>query len=705
MKKLWLAVLWLLLVPSAALAAKGDMTLKAEGKVRSVCAEGNAFYMLLDGQAGVWQEGRMAFLPIAEEPGYEMLGGAVLPDGLHVLELVPRGETWRAEWSLLTRREDRFDRAVQAAFEWDALLAEDEEGNLYPRTVWRCVYGGDCFFMRSTVEEGEEEATYRLDLVTGRLTEVAGLQEDGWCLCPWENGLWLTLGEDAQGAVVRRYDPRDGSLDRLFALPEGCYPETMAWCEETKQLYLMENGNLTRCNVDGSALEEVCNLPLGHFYGDVVPVFFEDGKFFAVGMTEGAVLRNVLPTQEERSVYTLRVYDESIDSMLDEAAEMFLASHGDGEVRADRSGSLAPEELVSAMLGQSDAWDVFVIHTQSQAFAALRDKGYMAPLTGEEMTAFAERLYPALREGLSHEGALCALPLTLTGYAPVCLNPAGFARSGIAQAEVPGDWPGFMDFLSALPGRLPEGMSAFPGFFRGVMRRSLYEAMLRDYEDAGRADFNTEELLTLLEKLDALDFDAPGEQGEEDYLFLPGGGLTAMQDGSGYVPWLLSLSPEEEPVLSLSGWVAFVNPFSRYTREAEEYLACLAQNLPRERLYDWMPGLTEPLRVSNYEQERAKLEQEIAALERQGDREEAAGRRAWLEEYETVYGWAVSQESLARYRARDGRIRLAVYSLLSGEGERQTLTLRKQYLDGFIGPQEFLAGLQEKMRMLALEEG
>ncbi len=322
MKKLWLAVLWLLLVPSAALAAKGDMTLKAEGKVRSVCAEGNAFYMLLDGQAGVWQEGRMAFLPIAEEPGYEMLGGAVLPDGLHVLELVPRGETWRAEWSLLTRREDRFDRAVQAAFEWDALLAEDEEGNLYPRTVWRCVYGGDCFFMRSTVEEGEEEATYRLDLVTGRLTEVAGLQEDGWCLCPWENGLWLTLGEDAQGAVVRRYDPRDGSLDRLFALPEGCYPETMAWCEETKQLYLMENGNLTRCNVDGSALEEVCNLPLGHFYGDVVPVFFENGKFFAVGMTEGAVLRNVLPTQEERSVYTLRVYDESIDSMLDEAAEM-----------------------------------------------------------------------------------------------------------------------------------------------------------------------------------------------------------------------------------------------------------------------------------------------------------------------------------------------------------------------------------------------
>jgi hypothetical protein len=34
--------------------------------------------------------------------------------------------------------------------------------------------------------------------------------------------------------------------------------------------------------------------------------------------------------------------------------------------------------------------------------------------------------------------------------------------------------------------------------------------------------------------------------------------------------------------------------------------------------------------------------------------------------------------------------------------EQQTLTLRKQYMDGLISPEAFLKGLQEKMRMLAL---
>ena len=701
--KRWISLLiGLMLIPCVALAARGDAVIRTGSEVRAVCTDDEKLYLLMDGYVGVFAAGELTQAPIADGDGRKMLGGAVLPDGLHVLELAPWQDTYRAEWSLLTPGEGRFERSVQAAFEWNALLSEDEKENPYPRPVWRCVYGGDCFYMRS-LYEGDEEATYRLDLTTGRLAEVPALREEGWCLCPWENGLWLTLGQDLQGTAVSRYDPKDDSLERLFLLPEEQYPETMAWCLQTKQLYLLENGTLTRCSADGSALEEVCSLPLGHYYGDAAPVFLEGGKYVALGVTDGAVLRNVRPTQEERSTYTLRVYDEAMDSTLDEAAEAFLSAHGDGEVRIDRSDSLTAGELISAMLGQSDAWDVLVIHTQSEAFAALRDKGYMAPLNDEKLSAFAQALYPALREGLSREGTLCALPLTLTGFAPVCLNPAGFDRAGIAKAEVPCDWPGFLDFLAGLPERLPEGMSAFPGFFSGVMRRSLFEAILRDYEAAGRGNYNTEELLALLKKLDALSYDAPGMQEEDGYLFLPGGSLTAMQDGSGYVPLLLSVSPQEEAVLPLSGWAAFVNPFSGHVKEAVSYLACAAQSLPRERLYDWMPGLTEPLRDPRFDQERARLEEEIAALKAQGDEESAAVRRAWLEEYDAVYGWAVSPESLARYRAQAGSIRLATYSLLAGEGEQQTLTLRKQYMDGLISPEAFLQGLQEKMRMLALE--
>ncbi len=212
-----------------------------------------------------------------------------------------------------------------------------------------------------------------------------------------------------------------------------------------------------------------------------------------------------------------------------------------------------------------------------------------------------------------------------------------------------------------------------------------------------------------------MDFGGNRVQGDSDYLFLPGGSVTPVEEGGPGGSVLLAIGPGQEKTLLLTGWVAFVNPCSAHLREAEEYLACVLSCVPAWEPYTWLPDLTEGVRTEGYDREHAHLEEEIGALRARLSSAEAADRQAigelladreeWLAQYEAVYGWAVSPESLARYRACGGNLRLAEYSLLCGEGERETLSLRMQYLDGLIGPGEFLAGLGEKLHMLAMEEG
>ena len=99
---------------------------------------------------------------------------------------------------------------------------------------------------------------------------------------------------------------------------------------------------------------------------------------------------------------------------------------------------------------------------------------------------------------------------------------------------------------------------------------------------------------------------------------------------------------------------------------------------------------------------RAKLESADPA-DRQMLEEELEG---WEKEYEHYKGqgmWMIEAEHLAAYRAFGDRLALAVPSWFDEDGSGEAWDLLEQYRSGQMPAREFLAAVNRKARMMAME--
>ena len=135
----------------------------------------------------------------------------------------------------------------------------------------------------------------------------------------------------------------------------------------------------------------------------------------------------------------------------------------------------------------------------------------------EKVKALAEGLYPSIREKLSTNGHLVALPLS--GYSwSVGFNEGALAKLGMTLADVPDNWSGFLDFLAGLEGKLTKESGIhllYNGYTDSDVRYELMNMILSDYQyyvNATNPDmgYDTPLVHELLEKLEKIDFVALG---------------------------------------------------------------------------------------------------------------------------------------------------------------------------------------------------
>lgn len=499
----------------------------------------------------------------------------------------------------------------------------------------------------------------------------------------------------------------------------------LAYDAENGRLYYLSEGFLKSAdNFDFANSVDVAELSVGYYYnmsGLLMP-----GGYYVYSCYDGTFVRSTNP--DDKLERYLNVRDFSYSEAVSRTYEGFNNTHADiaSIINHDYQED---SRIIEDMMNRDSHTDIYIINSNSQAFSALYDRGYMLDLSGNEtIREFVNDMYPALRDACMRDGEIITLPVQINGWT-LCANTKSLEALGYTAEDIPAYWPDFLDFLNEIATKLPEDGSIriFDAYMsqQDALSQLFYEIM-SDYDlylcmNSQEKGYDTPELNAALEKLQQLDFEAMGlhETVEDEEpadmvlaLFQTGCGCTLGNFYDGATPLLLSFEADTEGSLPISMSAAFVNPFSENADAALDFLQEMIKNADNSLLYNVSDSLNEPLRHSSYEKNLEDMEESIedlrASLETAEPvdvpviEEQIAESEGYLEEYRQNV-WEISPASIEWYRAHADRIAVSGYNYLNGESAGDVYDLYSQFLENRIDVKTLLKSIDQKVKMMAME--
>lgn len=549
-----------------------------------------------------------------------------------------------------------------------------------------------------------------------------------------------TYEEGENASSISLYDVESGETTSLGSLPQGNgLPTALCFDEARSRLYYVQDGYVWRTEVSESGIGEAeafGDMPL-EIYMDARPVML--GDLYILSSYDGVVGRDV--TVEQLPEKTLTVVDAGYSRSTRRAYFDFIVAHPEFAVAFSNRGINA-EEIIQAMMTRESDIDIFTMETVEPAYASLKERGYLADLSGsEKLTALVDGIYPAFADAVRADGALYALPMKLY-VSQMQINVTLLTEKlGFTREDIPSSWPGLFALLAELSdGRMqevPEASILSPGYTRSDAQLDFLYAMMNDYmlwldADEAHLERGSEVLTAMLEAYERIDWEGFGlpeefedgmfEYHEENMLF-----RTASVTPSGLGDRLLESDPEwrlldlpvaegEDPMIGAELTVAFVNPYSEHVGEAVEYLEDVAALIDEDMLVALCPDRNDPIEntefaegVKNYDDAVADAQEALAKAEEQEDDEQIALLTERLENiresrewYERHARWLVSAEGIEAYRAIAGKI-VPSYSMV-GFGDSDVFSVLQQYRDGAIPAEQLVAELAKTLQMQRLED-
>ena len=572
MKRLVCILICLLLTPFAARAAQGDRTVLSGENVYGLTALGDEAYILTRTAVTRWvPDGEPERLPLEEPVGgdgnWDWSAFFAAGNRLMALQEVD-GETGFFCMRLceLTPGENVCEVHVLRELDWED-LTEETDGWVSAWYLYAAAAQGNWLFLIAA-GPGDRTELWRLNLTGDGApirSEAACTNPISLCAAP-DGALWIS-GMDGEGTTLWRYDPGLDAAWQAATLSEEPlqYAGSLAVDGAGETLYYRLGGEIRARSLTGGGEETAARLS-GAGLLDASACLLSDKYYVATAGCDGVVARNVRPESGEVSGGSLVLLDPQLSYALSGVAAEYSAQHPELDVFVSTDEDLTEEEIVGMLLTRSDEWDLMLLDAQSDAYVRARDRGFLCELDTPALRALSSCMIPALREGFSHAGSLCALPVRLGAGSDFAVNRAVLARLGLTEDDLPQTLEGLLRFLSEkLPEMLPEDMSAFPTDvgWQGI-RLSLALKILRRAEDHGE-----EQLLALLNLLDGIDSEALHMEGARDEaLFERFGVLSMGAEWGRRLPLFMGLEEGETPVVGLSGTVLVVNPFSNHLEEA-----------------------------------------------------------------------------------------------------------------------------------------
>lgn len=636
-------------------------------------------------------------------------------------------------YTLIPGEGDAFDMEERCDVDWDDMVEYYGQSS-YATTPDSVLGIGSVAVFRCYDMSGSYNL-YAINLESGAIEE-AGLR-DIYSMTPYRDGSLLVEQynyEDATTARLAVYYPDDGYVEPLAQLEIESYSPLAGLCydEETDTLYCVKAGEICPVDVrEGVVGEGVTDMPLEQYSGAACLL---PGGYYAF-CSEGVVIRNLDPGQ--KASIRLKINDSSYNDCMNTAYTRFANAHGDVSVVLSHDWN-ENQKLLENMMNHESNIDIYILTTSTNVYDALYWRGYLMELDGsEKIKAFADRMYPTLREELSANGRLVALPIDVFCWT-IGLNEKALEALGLTLDDVPDNLWDFLDWLPTLEGPLAEHSNVcfcYPGYTDENMRSDLFQAIFNEYQRYVNAlepemGYNTDLMRGLLQKLEAIDFVALGcpeteEDESDDVRYYRYGdfdnvlplvetsvGCTIGNFYADYVPLLLKLAPDKERCLTLQTQVAVINPYTRYPDLALEFIEELVDDLSDAARYNLCPDLSEPIRGVQFEQRIEEAKAELEAARQELAEAEPADRQLLEEqvsdfeenvEYLEENAWEVSERAVAWYRAHDDALHIGRLNWLYADDDGEAWTLMQQYTEGAISIDEMLAAIDRKVQMMKLE--
>lgn len=561
---------------------------------------------------------------------------------------------------------------------------------------------------------------YRVSLADGSADKLAqGLMT---CLTVAPDGQVLTLDNGRQQLVA--IDAAAGTLTDLAALP-GSDCGGLAY-DAAQEVVCFRRGNeLYGLSAAQPEIRQYGYLPQARTIPEMMLAAARDGCYYVTDEGESGYLSCPIDPAQVPS-RTLRVAGAECVS---EPIRAFLQEHHDVAVSEQGGLSLDAEAFLRHM--QSDvAADIYALDIDCGYFAALRDKGYLADLSGsEEIAAFVGRMYPQLTKELFKDGGLYALPVSMYAFTQG-YHPAALRRAGLTEANLPASYDELMDFIARWEA---EFYDEHPDMLLYLTASDMFENLFDELLDAqlllceARGEtptFNTPDMWRLLNRLEALHpvidevVPIPEADGHgvvyaygdpERQLFLGvDSPLPSELVDRNTKPLALSLTAEQAPVIKAHMTVLVVNPYSDQQELAMELMAYVTECLPKNFMLAVMPDESEPLENSWYAEYTADTREAIAEVMAQMetcDPAERAELESLLQELRAQQEalehdrWAFSEEDIAWYREHIAPYLTVTTTSLLSRDDAETQSLRRRYLDGQMELEQFIREFDRVMTM------
>lgn len=630
--------------------------------------------------------------------------------------------------------EARFGDPAEASVEGLTISYGEDSSELATMSGAVCA-GGRLFLHVSAY--GENGRIYALELNGG---EGAFLDvENVWGMTAWEDGGLLieTYDYGMQRLEFLIYDPEADSLTPACApaQTDGA-PNGIAYSRESGRLFYMKDGYvMAAADFDFDGAQPVAEMFM-RYSDEAESMLLPGDAYVCCGYYDGTSIRSTASEALPEKLVTVQsagVNDVQMNAYYD-----FNAAH-DGAAVILKEDYREDSAIIEAMMNRDSSVDVYILSVATEAFDALYKRGYMVGLDAEEIVAAVDGMYPAIRDALTRDGEIIAVPAMLYGWT-LGLDYEGFEKIGIPRDQIPSDWSGFLDLLPELPDLLPEDGSVriFADYYtqrqvRMELVNGIIDSWHRYLNAAGEeVYYDVPELGEALEKVMALDLGAMGlPAGDEDdpYVMItvvggggdrtytlvnPDAGCTIGNRSGSNEPAQLSVIPGEASPVPLGLTVAIVNPFSQNIDLAQEYLAELYRNLDIYTLYNLSAQLNEPVRNRYYQQNVENVQADIESARGELAAADPVDAPMWEErialleeQLETIeeYGWDISPQEIAWYRAHDSELFVSRYNYVDVVYESGEFSdLVQQFLAGRIDADAFLKELDRRVRMKAREE-